>query len=172
MDYKEKITVIEDFPKEGISFKDINSLLLDPVAYQSVINDLYDFAKPLDCNKIISPESRGYIFGCPLAYKMGTAFVPIRKPGKLPGEVETISYELEYGTDTLEVEKGAVKPGDRVLIVDDLVATGGTLKAIVELIERLGGEVAGIICLIELTELKGRELCSGYPFYTIVQYPV
>lgn len=170
MDLKDKIDIYEGFPKEGISFKDICSLLLDPKAFQQTVNTFYDIAKTMDANKIMAPEARGFIIGCPLSYKMGLAFVPIRKPGKLPGEVIAKSYALEYGEDTIEVQKEAVKPGDRIIIVDDLVATGGTLKAAVELIEELGAEVAGIICLIELTDLNARKLLKGYTLETIVKY--
>lgn len=170
MDIKEKITVYEGFPKEGISFKDINSLIADPEAYRQVVDEFYDLAKNLNVDKIVSPESRGYIFGCPLAYKMDVGLVPIRKPGKLPGEVISISYDLEYGSDSLELQKGSIKPGERVIIVDDLVATGGTLKATADAIEELGGEVVGIFCLIELTDLNGKRILGDYPFASLIQF--
>lgn len=170
MNLKEKIDVYENFPKEGISFKDINSLINDPEAYREVIDQFYDLAEPLKVDKIISPESRGYIFGCPLAYKMGIGLVPIRKPGKLPGEIISISYDLEYGQDTLEMQANAIKPGERVILVDDLIATGGTLKATADVVESLGGVIVGVFCLIELTDLKGRELLKDYPFASIIQF--
>lgn len=172
MDLKEKIDIYEGFPEEGISFKDINSLIIDPKAYREAINDLYEIARTMDANKIASPESRGYIIGCPLAYKLGVGIVPVRKPGKLPGDVCSQTYFLEYGTDSLEVQRNAVQPGDRFILVDDLLATGGTLKAAAELIEALGGEIAGVLCLIELTDLGGRKLLKKYPLESIIQYNI
>ena len=157
MDLKSKIDVYEGFPKEGISFKDINSLIHDPQAFRETIDAFYKIAKALDVNLVCVPESRGYIFGTPLAYKLNAGVVPVRKPGKLPGEVVSESYDLEYGSNTIEIQKSAIKPGDRVVIVDDLLATGGTMKATIDLVEKLGGEVCGALFLVELTELKGRE---------------
>lgn len=171
MDLKEKIGIYEDFPKEGISFKDINSLILNPTAFQHVIDEMTKVAKTLDANLVVVPESRGYIFGTPLAYLMGAGLVPVRKPGKLPGEIHSEAYDLEYGSNTVEIQKNAIKPGDRVIIVDDLLATGGTLMATTKLIESLGGKVSGIITLIELTELGGRELLKDYFVHSIVTYP-
>jgi len=172
MDLKSKIDVFEGFPKEGISFKDINSLLRDPKAFKCTIDALYDVAKALDANVICIPEARGYILGTPLAYKLGTSLVPIRKPGKLPGEVVSEAYDLEYGSNTIEIQKTAIQSGDRVIIVDDLLATGGTMHAAVDLVESLHGEIAGLLFLIELTELGGRDLLSDYYVKTLVQYPV
>jgi adenine phosphoribosyltransferase len=171
MDLKENIGIYEDFPKEGISFKDINSLILNPKAFQYVIDEMTKVAKALDANIVVIPEARGYIFGTPLAYLIGAGLVPIRKPGKLPGEITSESYDLEYGSNVVEIQKNAIKPGDRVIIVDDLLATGGTLKAASKLIENLGGEVSGIITLIELTELGGRDLLNNYFVHSIVTYP-
>ena len=172
MDLKRKIDVFEGFPKEGISFKDINSLIKDPEAFRCVIDEFYKIAKALDVNLVCIPESRGYIFGAPLAYRLGAGLVPIRKPGKLPGEVIAEEYDLEYGSNTVEMQKSAIKPGDRVVIVDDLLATGGTMKAAVNLVERLGGEVCGTLFMIELTELGGRDCLKDYFVASLVQYPV
>ncbi|WP_373483559.1 adenine phosphoribosyltransferase [Acetobacterium sp.] len=171
MDLKENIGIYEDFPKEGISFKDINSLILNPKAFQHVIDEMAKVAKALDANIIVIPEARGYIFGTPLAYLIGAGLVPVRKPGKLPGEVSSQAYDLEYGSNTVEIQKNAIKPGDRVIIVDDLLATGGTMMAATKLIENLGGEISGIITLIELTELGGRDLLKNYFVHSIVTYP-
>ncbi|MBI4856919.1 MAG: adenine phosphoribosyltransferase [Acetobacterium sp.] len=171
MDLKENIGIYEDFPKEGISFKDINSLILNPKAFQYVIDEMTKVAKALDANIVVIPEARGYIFGTPLAYLIGAGLVPIRKPGKLPGEITSEAYDLEYGSNIVEIQRNAIKPGDRVIIVDDLLATGGTLKAATKLIENLGGEVSGIITLIELTELGGRDLLKNYFVHSIVTYP-
>ena len=171
MDLQENIGIYEDFPKEGISFKDINSLILNPKAFQHVIDEMAKVAKALDANIIVIPEARGYIFGTPLAYLIGAGLVPVRKPGKLPGEVSSEAYDLEYGSNIVEIQKNAIKPGDRVIIVDDLLATGGTMMAATKLIENLGGEISGIITLIELTELGGRDLLKNYFVHSIVTYP-
>ena len=171
MDLKENIGIYEDFPKEGISFKDINSLILNPKAFQHVIDEMAKVAKALDANIIVIPEARGYIFGTPLAYLIGAGLVPVRKPGKLPGEVSSEANDLEYGSNIVEIQKNAIKPGDRVIIVDDLLATGGTMMAATKLIENLGGEISGIITLIELTELGGRDLLKNYFVHSIVTYP-
>jgi adenine phosphoribosyltransferase len=171
MDLKENIGIYEDFPKEGISFKDINSLILNPKAFQHVIDEMAKVAKALDANIIVIPEARGYIFGTPLAYLIGAGLVPVRKPGKLPGEVSSEAYDLVYGSNIVEIQKNAIKPGDRVIIVDDLLATGGTMMAATKLIENLGGEISGIITLIELTELGGRDLLNKYFVHSIVTYP-
>lgn len=170
MDIKSKIRVIEDFPKPGISFKDITTLLLDGNAYKEAIQTCIDQLEGVDYNVIVGPEARGFLMGAPMSVMTGKGFVPIRKPGKLPGETLQHEYELEYGKDVLEVHKDAIKPGDRVLVVDDLLATGGTAKAVCELIEKLGGEVAGLAFLIELNFLNGREVLEGYNVYTVVGY--
>lgn len=172
MDIKSKIDIFEGFPKEGISFKDINSLIRYPEAFRFVIDEFYKIAKALDVNLVCIPEARGYIFGTPLAYLLNVGLVPVRKPGKLPGEVVAEEYDLEYGTNTVEIQKNAIKPGDRVVIIDDLLATGGTMKAAIDLVEKLGGEVCGALFLIELTELKGRENLKDYFVSSLVQYPV
>ncbi|MDD2414638.1 MAG: adenine phosphoribosyltransferase [Eubacteriaceae bacterium] len=172
MDLKNKISVYDGFPKPGISFKDINSLIKDPDAFRYVTDEFYKIAKALDVNIVCIPEARGYIFGSSLAYCLGAGLVPIRKPGKLPGEVMAKSYTLEYGKNTVEIQKDAIKTGDRVLIIDDLLATGGTMKAAIDLVELLGGEVCGALFLIELTDLDGRNALKDYYVSSLVQYPI
>lgn len=170
MELKEKIRVIEDFPAEGISFKDITTLLKDAEALNDCINQLADRFKDVDVDLIVGPESRGFIFATPLAYLLKTGFVPVRKPGKLPAETIKHEYKLEYGTDSLEIHKDAIRKGQKVLIVDDLLATGGTMFATCKLVEKLGGEVAGLGFLIELSDLKGRDKLSGYRVESLVKY--
>lgn len=170
MDIKSTIRVIENYPIEGISFKDITTLLKDKEAYKESLNQLEREIKDLDFDYIVGIESRGFIFGAPLADRLDKGFIPIRKPGKLPGEIEKISYELEYGNNELEMHKDALKPGDKVIIIDDLIATGGSAKAAASLIESLGGEVAAFAFLIELEELNARELLSDYKVISIVKY--
>lgn len=169
MDLKEKIRVIEDFPKEGISFKDITTLVKDKEALQYTINALCDLIDG-EVDLIVGPESRGFIFGTAVAYKIGAGFVPVRKPGKLPAETISYTYDLEYGTDTIEIHKDAIKKGDKVVIIDDLIATGGTLEASAKAIEMLGGEIVSIISLMELTGLNGRDKLKYYDVKTLVQY--
>lgn len=169
MDLKEKIRVIEDFPKEGISFKDITTLVKDKEALQYTINALCDLIDG-EVDLIVGPESRGFIFGTAVAYRIGAGFVPVRKPGKLPAETISYTYDLEYGTDTIEIHKDAIKKGDKVVIIDDLIATGGTLEASAKAIEMLGGEIVSIISLMELTGLNGRDKLKDYDVKTLVQY--
>lgn len=172
MDFKEKVAIIPNFPKEGISFKDITPLIGDGKAFQELIDTMAKKLKELKVDYIAGPEARGFIFGVPLAYALGVGFIPIRKPGKLPQETVSITYDLEYGTDTLEIHKNAFKKGDRVALVDDLLATGGTISACAKLIELAGGEVASIDFMIELTELKGRDKLEGYHVESMVQYDI
>ena len=172
MDFKEKIAIISNFPKEGVSFKDITPLIGDGKAFQELIDTMAKKLKELKVDYIAGPEARGFIFGVPLAYALGVGFIPIRKPGKLPQETVSITYDLEYGTDTLEIHKNAFKRGDRVALVDDLLATGGTISACAKLIELAGGEVASIDFMIELTELKGRDKLEGYHVESMVQYDI
>ena len=169
MDLKEKIRVIEDFPKEGISFKDITTLVKDKEALQYTINALCDLIDG-EVDLIVGPESRGFIFGTAVAYRIGAGFVPVRKPGKLPAETISYTYDLEYGTDTIEIHKDAIKKGYKVVIIDDLIATGGTLEASAKAIEMLGGEIVSIISLMELTGLNGRDKLKDYDVKTLVQY--
>ena len=145
LDLKDKIRVIEDFPQKGISFKDITTLLKDRDAFKEAIDRMKDRAEKLNADVVVGPEARGFIFGTPLAYAMNKGFVPVRKPGKLPCETESQDYSLEYGRDSLEIHKDAIVPGQRVVIVDDLLATGGTLLSTAKLLEKLGGEVVGIL---------------------------
>src|SRR5215204_3451308 len=167
---KSLIREVPDFPKPGINFYDITTLLLDPDGLKGTIDALYDRAKDLHVDTIIGVESRGFIFATPLAYQMGAGFIPVRKPKKLPAECVSISYDLEYGQDTLEMHKDAVGEGNRVLIVDDLLATGGTAKAVVDLVEGLGGEVVGLLFLVELNFLKGRDKFEGYNVQSLIRY--
>lgn len=170
MNFKDYVTTVPNFPKEGIMFRDITPLISDGEAFKACIDEITSFAKELKVDLVIGPEARGFIFGCPVAYALGVGFSPVRKPGKLPGEVISRSYKLEYGENTLYLTKDAVMPGQRVLIVDDLLATGGTLKAACELVEYLGGEVVGIFCPIELPDLGGRKVLEGYNLKTLMEY--
>lgn len=172
MDIKEKIRVIEGFPKSGISFKDITTLVKDKDAFKYTIDEMVSELRDKNIDIVVGPEARGFIIGAPIAYGLGVGFVPVRKPGKLPADTLKIEYELEYGTDALEMHKDAIKPGQRVAIVDDLLATGGTILAVAKLIEGLGGEIASINFIIELTDLKGREKLKDYPVNSIIQYRV
>lgn len=170
MNYKDYIAIIEDFPVKGISFKDITPLLQDGTAFKNACSDIEKFAKEKGANVIVGPESRGFIFGCPVSTSLGVGFVPIRKPGKLPREEVKIEYSLEYGTNTLCMHKDAIKKGDKVVIVDDLLATGGTVEAAIKLVESLGGIVVGCAFIIELTGLKGRDLFKGYDVLSLIEY--
>lgn len=156
LNLKDYIRNIPDFPKPGIIFRDITTALKKPDVFRQIIDEIYFNFKDENINYIAAIESRGYLFGAPLAYKLGAGLVIIRKPGKLPSKVERIEYELEYGTDSLEIHQDAVEPGKRVLVVDDLLATGGTICAACKLIEKIGGIVAGTAFLIELDNLKGK----------------
>ena len=172
MNLREKIRVINDFPKKGISFKDITTLIGDGEALKVSIDKITDYLKDKNIDVVVGPESRGFIFGVPVAYAMGIGFVPVRKPGKLPGETIGVEYSLEYGTDRLEIHKDAIKPGERVAVIDDLLATGGTIEAVTKLIEQSGGEVVTLNFAIELTELKGRDKLNGYDVMSLVQYDI
>lgn len=156
LNLKDYIRNIPDFPKPGIIFRDITTALKKPNVFRQIIDEIYFNFKDENIDYIAAIESRGYLFGAPLAYKLGAGLVIIRKPGKLPSKVERIEYELEYGTDSLEIHQDAVEPGKRVLVVDDLLATGGTICAACKLIEKIGGIVAGTTFLIELDNLKGK----------------
>jgi adenine phosphoribosyltransferase len=167
---KDKIRVVEDFPKEGISFKDITTLLQDGEAYKNAIDLCIEEVKDKDYDIIVGPEARGFLIGAPMSYATKKGFVPVRKPGKLPFETIKYEYELEYGTDTLEMHKDSIKPGQKVLIVDDLLATGGTTLSTIKLIEELGGEVVSVLFLIELSFLSGRDTLKGYDVKSIIKY--
>ncbi len=170
MNLEKYIADVPNFPKEGILFKDITPLLANAEAFNHATDLFKEFAVKQNANVIVGPESRGFIFGCPVATKMNAGFVPIRKPGKLPRETVSESYDLEYGSNVLAMHKDAIKKGDKVVIVDDLLATGGTLAATIKLIEQLGGTVVGIACLIELVDLKGRDLLKDKEVYTVLKY--
>lgn len=169
MTLEEKIRIVQDFPKEGIEFMDITTLLNDAEGLKMAIDACAAQVKDLEFDVIIGPEARGFIIGTPLAYAMNKPFVPIRKPGKLPAETLSYEYDLEYGTDTLEIHKDAIKPGQKVLIADDLLATGGTVEAVTHMVEELGGIVVGVVFLIELEFLKGREKLSNYDIYSVIK---
>ncbi|MGL4913379.1 MAG: adenine phosphoribosyltransferase [Romboutsia sp.] len=170
MDLKKVIREVENFPKEGINFKDITTLMQDGEAFKFTIDQFIKELKDKNVDVIVGPEARGFLMGTPVAYGMGIGFVPVRKPGKLPHETESYEYGLEYGTDTLEIHKDAIKPGQRVAIVDDLLATGGTMEAAAKLIETLGGEVVSMQFLIELELLNGREKLSKYDINSLIKY--
>ncbi|HPL54474.1 MAG TPA: adenine phosphoribosyltransferase [Bacillota bacterium] len=170
MDLKEYIRVIEDFPKEGISFKDITPLLKDRDAFRYAVKSISDNLRDLNVDVVVGPEARGFIFGAPVAYELGVGFVPVRKPGKLPAEKVSYEYKLEYGKDSLEIHKDAIKKGARAAVIDDLLATGGTILSTAKLVEKIGGEVVHIGFLIELASLKGRENLKGYDVSTIIKY--
>lgn len=170
MDLKKYVALVEDYPKPGIKFRDITPLMGNGQAYKYATDKVVEFAKEHNVDLVVGPEARGFIFGCPVSYALGVGFAPVRKPGKLPREVIAYEYDLEYGSNTLCMHKDSVKPGQRVLIVDDLLATGGTIEATVKLIEELGGVVAGLAFLIELEDLKGREKLEGYPVLTLMKY--
>ena len=170
MDLKQSVRVIENFPKEGISFKDITTLLQNGEALKFAIDEIIADLKDKDVDLIVGPEARGFLMGTPVAYGMGVGFVPVRKPGKLPWEVESLEYDLEYGSNILEIHKDAIKPGQKVAIVDDLLATGGTMEAAAELIEKLGGEVVSMQFLIELEDLDGREKLTKYNVNSLIKY--
>ena len=170
MDLKQYVTTVENWPKEGISFKDITTIMDNGPAYKYATDQIVAYAKEVGAEVIVGPEARGFIIGCPVAYALEIGFAPVRKPGKLPREVISADYGLEYGTDTLTMHKDAVKPGQKVLICDDLLATGGTVEAAIRLVEQLGGEVVGCAFLIELTDLNGRDKISNYPIKALIQY--
>lgn len=170
MDLKEKIRAIENFPKEGISFKDITTLIADGEGLKYSIDKMVEHLKDKNIDLVVGPEARGFIFGVPVAYALGVGFIPVRKPGKLPGETVSMNYGLEYGTDTLQIHKDAIKKGQRVAIVDDLLATGGTIEAVAKLVESVGGEVVALDFVIELTELKGRDKLKGYDVLSLTEY--
>ncbi|MGE4284471.1 MAG: adenine phosphoribosyltransferase [Clostridia bacterium] len=170
MSLKEKFRHIIDFPKKGIDFIDITTVLQDKDTFKCAVDSLIEKIKDMDFDLVIGPESRGFIFGAPIAYALNKGFIPIRKRGKLPYKTIQAAYELEYGTDVLEMHEDAVAPGQRVIIIDDLLATGGTTKSNIQLVEQLGGVVAGIVYLVELEFLNGREKLQGYNVDSIVKF--
>ncbi len=170
MDFKSRIREIPDFPKKGILFYDITTLLKDPSTYSRAIDKISNFYHDDGINKVVAIESRGFILGAPVAYNLSAGFVPVRKPGKLPSDIYEAKYNLEYGSDSLTIHRDALTTGERVLIVDDLLATGGTISATVDLVKQLGGVIVGIAFLIELTGLKGRSKLDGYNVLSLVSY--
>ena len=172
MDYKEKIRTVPHFPKKGVMFKDITTLLKDAQALRAVTDEMvhYYIKKPFSIDKVVSAESRGFIFGALLAHELHAGFVPLRKPGKLPAKTIKQEFKTEYSTDAFEMHADAIEKGDSCVIVDDLLATGGTAKAAVDLVERLGGEVKGLFFLIELSFLKGRERLKGHDVFSLIKY--
>jgi adenine phosphoribosyltransferase len=169
-DLKKYIRDIPDFPKEGILFKDISTLLKDPQAFQKSIDTLAQAFKKARVQYVVGVEARGFIFGAALAYKLKAGFVPIRKKGKLPYKTKSVTYQLEYGVDTLEIHTDAVSPHARVLVVDDLLATGGTVKAVTDLLKKQKAKIVGVAFLVELAFLKGKEKLKGLPIYSVIQY--
>jgi adenine phosphoribosyltransferase len=170
MDLKQYVTIVEDWPKKGIRFKDISTIMDNGPVYKYATDQIVKYARTINAEMIVGPEARGFIIGCPVAYAMELGFAPVRKEGKLPREVIRAEYALEYGTNVLTMHKDAIKPGQRVLIVDDLLATGGTVEATIKLIEQMGGIVVGCAFLIELTYLDGRDKLKGYDICTLIQY--
>lgn len=170
MDLKKFVTIVPDWPKPGIEFKDITTLMDNGEAFKYATDQIVSYAKERQIDLIVGPEARGFIIGCPVAYSLGVGFAPVRKEGKLPRETIKVNYGLEYGTDVLTIHKDAIKPGQRVLITDDLLATGGTIGATIKLVEELGGVVAGIAFLIELSYLEGRKNLNGYDVLTLMEF--
>jgi len=170
MDFKKYIADIPNFPIEGILFRDITPLMADGKVFRAATDQMVEFAKETNAELVVGPESRGFIFGCPVSSALEIGFVPVRKPGKLPRETVSYSYALEYGKNELHVHKDAITPGQRVLIVDDLLATGGTVEATIKLVEQLGGIVVGCAFLIELSALKGRDVLKGYNVFALINY--
>ncbi|MDR0199306.1 MAG: adenine phosphoribosyltransferase [Streptococcaceae bacterium] len=170
MDLTQYIATIPDYPQKGVIFRDISPLMADGNAYNYAATEIVQYARDKEIDMVVGPEARGFIIGCPVAFALGVGFAPVRKPGKLPREVVTADYEKEYGKDTLTLHADAIKPGQRVLIVDDLLATGGTMQATVELVEKLGGIVAGLAFLIELDDLKGREKIGHYDYKVLMHF--
>ncbi len=170
MNIKSMIRTIPNFPKEGIMFRDVTTLLKDPIGFNYVIDQFVKRYENEKFDYIVGIESRGFILGGAIAHKLNKGFIPIRKPGKLPSDVDSIEYELEYGVDKLEIHLDALKEGERVILIDDLLATGGTAKASIELIEKRGAKVVEFGCVIELPDLKGRERLNGHSIYKMVDF--
>ncbi|WP_048187506.1 adenine phosphoribosyltransferase [Methanococcus voltae] len=172
MNLKNEIRIIEDFPKKGVSFKDVTTILKNPKALKYTIKEMSDYIEDKKVDVIVGPEARGFLFGVPIAHKLDLGFIPVRKLGKLPFKTHNIDYDLEYGTDKLEVHIDGIQKGQRVAIVDDLLATGGTALATSRLMEKVGGEVACLNFVIELTELEGRKKLKKYDIQSLVNYKV
>ena len=170
MRLEDYIEVVPDFPKKGVQFKDVTSLMQNGEVYKECVKQMAKLVQEMGAEVVVGPESRGFIFGVPVAYNLGKAFVPVRKKGKLPCETIEASFELEYGQATIEMHKDSIKPGQKVVIIDDLMATGGTLEAIIKLVEQLGGEVVKICCLMELAGLNGRAKLEQYDVASVICY--
>lgn len=164
------VTSIPDFPEEGIIFRDVTTILEDPDGLSIAVDGIRDMLKGVEYDSVVGPESRGFIFGVPVAYAEHKSFIPVRKKGKLPREVLSADYDLEYGTATIEIHKDSIKPGQKVVIIDDLIATGGTIEAIIKLVEELGGEVVKICFIMELAGLNGRDKLAGYDVEAMITY--
>ena len=169
VDYYKIVDSIPDFPEKGIIYRDIMPLMANGEAFHQAIGEIVNYAKDKQVDMVVGPEARGFLVGCPIAYELGAGFAAARKKGKLPREAVSASYNLEYGTATLQMEKDAIKPGQRVLVVDDLLATGGTIGATIDLVHQLGGEVVGCAFIIELKDLHGRDKLTGYDVKTLMQ---
>lgn len=167
---EEYVRAIKDFPKEGIIFRDVTSIMQDADGFKLAVDSLQDKIKDMDCDVILGPESRGFIFGAPIAYNLHKPFIPVRKKGKLPCETISMQYELEYGVAEIEIHRDAIIPGQKVVIIDDLIATGGTIEAIIKLVEQLGGEVVGMCFLIELEGLEARKRLPEYKIESVIKY--
>jgi len=168
---EEYVRSIPDFPEEGIIFRDVTSILEDADGLHLAIDLLQEKLKDVEFDVVVGPESRGFIFGVPVAYNLNKAFIPVRKKGKLPCETVSIEYDLEYGSAVIEMHKNSIKPGQKVVIIDDLMATGGTIEAIIKLVEQLGGTVVKTVFLMELEGLEGRKKLEGYDVETVIAYP-
>ena len=171
MDYKRLIREVPDFPQPGILFYDITTLLKDPAGFRSILEELTAKYRDKQISKVVGIESRGFILGAPLAYQLNAGFIPARKPGKLPADIYEVKYHLEYGSNSLAIHRDAIVMGERVLIVDDLLATGGTAAATVHLVRQLGGEIIGLQFLLELKTLRGRDKLHGYEISSMITYP-
>ncbi|MDK6862539.1 MULTISPECIES: adenine phosphoribosyltransferase [Nosocomiicoccus] len=170
MNLRQYVSEVENWPKPGVQFKDITTIMDNGEAFGYAVDQIAKFAEDKDVDIIVGPEARGFIIGCPVAYKLGIGFAPVRKPNKLPRETISYEYDLEYGTNTLEIHKDAIKKGQRVLITDDLLATGGTIEAAIHLVEELGGIVVGLAFLIELNYLNGRDKIKDYEIISLLEY--
>lgn len=170
LDLRKYVASVPDYPEPGIIFRDILPLMADGEAFKQATDQIVAYARDKQVDMVVGPEARGFIVGCPVAYELGVGFAPARKKGKLPREAVSASYTLEYGSATLQMEADAIKPGQRVLVVDDLLATGGTIGATIEMVEKMGGEVVGTAFLIELAALKGRDKLEGYDVFALMEY--
>ena len=170
MNLKEKIRTVPNWPIKGVMFRDITTLLQDPAAFRAACDEFYNRYKDMDIDKVVGIDARGFVFGAVLAYKLNVGFVPVRKKGKLPAETVSESYSLEYGKDILEMHADAIQKGERIIIVDDLIATGGTIAATIKLVEELGGGVVECVFLVELPDLNGREKIQGYKIFALTEF--